>query len=100
MTEKIYTLEELRFIIRPMVEKYCAEDAILFGSYARGEATLNSDIDVVIMGGEKFDKTDVFAIAEELYQKTGKNVDVYEDSEINENNPLRNNIEKEGISIC
>ena len=36
---------ELEATIRLLLKKYHAEYALLFGSYARGEATPNSDID-------------------------------------------------------
>ena len=42
---------ELEATIRLLLKKYHAEYALLFGSYARGEATPNSDIDLVVVGG-------------------------------------------------
>ena len=74
--------------------------AVLFGSYARQEATGNSDIDLVVIGGEQFDPTDVFCIADELYGKLGKNVDVYELREINEGTDFYNSIFSEGVRIA
>ena len=50
----------------------------MFGSYARQEANAASDIDLIVVGGIKFDPTDVFCIAEELHRALGKPVDVYE----------------------
>lgn len=41
---------ELEATIRLLLKKYHAEYALLFGSYARGEATPNSDIDLVVVG--------------------------------------------------
>ncbi len=37
---------------------------LLFGSYARGEETPESDIDIIVFGGDGFKKTDIFAFAE------------------------------------
>ena len=45
---------ELEATIRLLLKKYHAEYALLFGSYARGEATPNSDIDLVVVGGPGF----------------------------------------------
>lgn len=42
----------------------------------------NSDIDFIVIGGHAFDPTNIFAIAEDLYEASGKNVDVYEINEI------------------
>ena len=49
--EKVYTIEELREIVRPIAQQYRVERVFLFGSYARGEADRNSDIDLRIDGG-------------------------------------------------
>jgi len=46
----VYTLDELREIIRPIAEKYEIPAVYIFGSYARGEATEDSDVDVLIDG--------------------------------------------------
>ena len=43
----IYTLEELREKITPIAEKYRIPAVYVFGSYARGEATEDSDVDVL-----------------------------------------------------
>ena len=80
----VLTVEDISAFILDMLKKYHAEKALLFGSYARGEATADSDIDVIIYGGDQFSPTDIFAIAEELYEKFHKPVDVYEIREINE----------------
>ena len=44
----IYTLSELSAVIRPIAEKYRLQTVFLFGSYARGEATESSDIDLLV----------------------------------------------------
>ena len=100
MSEHIYSREELIAAILPILQKYRASGAILFGSYARQEANGNSDIDLVVIGGEAFDPTDVFCIADELYRKLRKNVDVYELREINEGTDFYNAIFSEGVRIA
>lgn len=44
----IYTLDEIRQRIRPVAEKYHLRAVYVFGSYARGEARENSDIDLLV----------------------------------------------------
>ncbi|MGM9606119.1 MAG: nucleotidyltransferase family protein [Oscillospiraceae bacterium] len=44
----IYTIENLRIIIQPIVEKYQIPAIYLFGAYARGTATDESDIDLLV----------------------------------------------------
>lgn len=44
----VYTLEELARRIRPVAEKYHLKAVYIFGSYARGEAREDSDIDLLV----------------------------------------------------
>lgn len=100
MSEHIYSKEELSAIISSLLEKYSAQQAILFGSYARQEARAASDIDLIVVGGKAFDPTDVFALADDLHRMTGKNVDVYELSEINSGTDFYDTILAEGVRIA
>lgn len=100
MSEHIYSKEELSAIISSLLEKYNAQQAILFGSYARQEAGVSSDIDLIVVGGEAFEPTDVFALADDLHRMTGKNVDVYELSEINSGTEFYDTILAEGVRIA
>ena len=92
--------EELEKHIKALLLKYNAEYALLFGSYARGEETGESDIDVVVIGGEKFKPVDIFAFGEELRQLTGKDVDAFEIREINKDTEFYENVIKEGVRIA
>ena len=42
----IYSIQEIRDKITPICKNYNAKAAYLFGSYARGDADENSDIDI------------------------------------------------------
>ena len=44
----IYTLEEIEQRIRPVAEKYRLQAVYVFGSYARGEAKEDSDVDILV----------------------------------------------------
>ena len=96
----VYTQRELIPIIHALLRKYSAERAILFGSYARNEAEARSDIDLLVVGGARFDPTDIFTLAEELHRKTGKAVDVYELREIDQNSAFYRTILEEGVRIA
>lgn len=100
MPERVYTQEEIAGAVVPLLKKYRAERAILFGSYARKEATAASDVDLVIIGGGRFDPTDVFCIADELYRALGKAVDVYELREIDAGTPFYDAVFSEGVQIA
>ena len=100
MSEKVYSIEEITQIILPLIKKYRASKVILFGSYARNEADKDSDIDVLVIGGDAFDPTDVFCIADELNRISQKKVDVYEEREINHTSAFYNTIISEGVEIA
>ena len=56
MSDKIYTLEELRAIVKPIAEKYRIPTVYVYGSYARGEANTDSDVDLLVdLTGAKMD---------------------------------------------
>lgn len=44
----IFTIEEIKSRIMPIVEKYRIPALYLFGSYARGDATADSDLDFLV----------------------------------------------------
>ena len=96
----VMTMKELEAVIRALLRKYHAEYALLFGSYARGEATADSDIDVIVFGGKNFRPTDIFAFGEELRQLTGKDVDAFEIREVNVGTPFYNAVMEEGVRIA
>ena len=45
MTNKVYSIEEIKNIVQPIAKEYGVQRVFLFGSYARGEATPLSDLD-------------------------------------------------------
>ena len=50
MNEKVYSIDEITAILLPIIIKYKADKAILFGSYAKNMAGPESDIDVMVIG--------------------------------------------------
>ena len=94
------SLNEIKVSVTSLLKKYHAESALLFGSYARGTATDDSDIDIVVFGGQDFTRTDIFAFAEDLRCLTGLDVDAFEISEINADSPLHTALMEEGVKIA
>ena len=48
MTNRIYSVEEIQNIVAPIAIRHGLKRVFLFGSYARGTATNNSDIDLCV----------------------------------------------------
>lgn len=98
MSTQVYTLDQLRNLIAPLLLKYDIQSASIFGSYARGEADKDSDIDVLLVGNPGFNSFNVFGVAEDLYNLSGKNVDVFEISELLEGS-FKETILKEAVPL-
>ena len=100
MSEKILSLDDIQKIVTPLAEKYHISDVYIFGSYARNEATANSDIVFLVFGGEGFRLTSVFAFAEELRMMIQKEIDVFEINEVNENSQFYKTIMREKLKVA
>ena len=48
MKEQVYTINEIRKIVAPIAKKHHVDRVFLFGSYARGSATVSSDVDLCV----------------------------------------------------
>ena len=97
-SDKVYTVDELRAIILPLLERHGMASASLFGSYARGEVDASSDIDVILVGRDGCRALDVLAVTEELHRASGKAVDVYEISELREG-AFRDTVLREALAL-
>ena len=73
---KVFSLDEINRISIPIAEKYGVAKLYIFGSYARKEATENSDIDLLIDKGDVRNLLDYFAFVSDLEDGFGKHVDV------------------------
>lgn len=93
------TKSDIENAIRTLLIRYNAEYALLFGSYARGEETPDSDVDVVVFGGKNFKKSNIFAFSEDLREMIGKNVDAFEICEVDTDSLLYKKIISESIKI-
>lgn len=100
MNDTVFTLENIITMVKPIAEKYQVQQIYLFGSYARGEADINSDLDFLVYGGENFKLTKIFALAEELREVLNKKVDVFEIHEINTDSDFYNTIMKERLLVA
>lgn len=79
MEEKIYTIEEIKRITRPIFEEYGIEKAYIFGSYARGDRDINSDIDIMIVAKKIKSLLVIGELLETLKEKLKKQVDLIEE---------------------
>lgn len=99
MSEKIYTIEELKSILQDIFKNFAVKKAILFGSYAKNTPTSKSDIDLVIDSEGKLLNIYFYGLLEDLVQKLQKNIDLFEISEIQKNSRIYNDIQNEGVVV-
>ena len=100
MQTSVFTMEQIAAAVKPLADKYRVKEIYLFGSYARGEADENSDLDFLVFGGEMFRRTMIFALAEDLREVLKKNVDVFEIAEVNSDSNFYQTIMKEKVLVA
>ena len=72
----ILTIDEIREKIRPICEQYKIEKVWLFGSYARGEAREDSDVDFHVKAAEKMKFLELGGFYADLEEALGKEIDL------------------------
>ena len=96
-TSTVYTLDDLRRIIVPLVAERGMGNARVFGSYARGEATPESDIDLLVdKGSARY--LALCGLAGAIYEATGKLPDVYDVSQLKDGQ-FRDEVLKESVIL-
>lgn len=87
----VYTLNELKNIITPVTRKYGIPAVYVFGSYARNEATEQSDVDLLIdrTGSSIHNMFDMGGLYEELRERIGKEIDLVTTQTLEQNSTKR-----------
>ena len=101
MDKKTYSIEEIIRIIAPIAKQYGVDRVYLFGSYARGEANEQSDIDLCIDAASirgMFAMGGLYADLKEALQKQLDIVTV-RSLKYNTDESFLNNIQKDRILI-
>jgi predicted nucleotidyltransferase len=78
MSQKPYSIDEIKERIAPVAECYGVEKIYLFGSYARGEAKPGSDIDLCIEKGRLRTLFELSGFCVDIEDALKKHVDVVE----------------------
>ena len=97
--EEVISLNEVLDMIMPIIEPSPIRRVIVFGSYAKGTALQNSDIDLVIDSAGELDGIEFFIYADKLASALPLKSDIYELIEIKKPSSLYNRIMEEGVVI-
>lgn len=91
------TKEEIIRSLRPVFQGKGVRRAVLFGSYAKGTQTANSDIDILVdsgLHGLRF-----FGLLEDVCTSVDRPVDMIDVYQLKEGSNLAKDIEESGIVI-
>ncbi|HEY2580526.1 MAG TPA: nucleotidyltransferase domain-containing protein [Mucilaginibacter sp.] len=82
-------LEQYRQLILPVLKRYFIRRAAIFGSFAKGKFTVDSDVDLLIEPGKDFTIFNMLKLEEEISDLIKRKVDLVE------YNALKPSIKKE-----
>lgn len=95
----VLTIKQIKESINPIMERHGIKNVYLFGSYARGEATRESDIDIYCDSGDVDSLWKHSAFQDELADALGKDVDVIAiGSQMDDY--FKQQLEKDMVKIC
>ena len=95
--EQIYTIDSLRSIIAPIAAQHGVDRIYLFGSYARGEANQNSDVDLRVDKGNLRGLFALGALYCDLEDSLGKKLDLLTTGSLDQS--FLKEIEKEEVLL-
>ena len=93
----VYTNNQIKEALTPVFREYGVRSAILFGSYARGQQTDKSDIDILVDSGLR--GLAFFGLLNAVTETLKKDVDLLDVSQIKPNSPIEEQARSMGVSI-
>lgn len=97
MSDNIYSISNIQSILNPVFQSYHIKKAILFGSYAKGQASQKSDVDILVDSGLK--GLAFFGLLEDVVTALDKNVDLLDTSQVLPDSLVDQEIKKCGVLI-
>ena len=97
--DKIMTIDEIRELSVPVVKQFPVKQLILYGSYARNQATPDSDIDLLVDSGDTLLGWGLCKLISALSDSLPKQFHCYEKSMVLTNPDLTENIKKDGVVL-
>ena len=92
----IYAIDDLKTVISDVAQQYGVKKVALFGSYAAGQQTADSDIDLLIEKGELKGLFMFNGFINSLSERLGKDVDVITYSSL-EHSMIKDTVKNEVI---
>lgn len=99
MSSDLISIETIKEKTLPIFKNYPISKAILFGSYAKGDAKVSSDIDLYIDTNGKLRGLDFVGLLEVLVNTLEIDIDLIDKTHIEPNSIIMREIEKGGMVI-
>ena len=96
-TNNTFGLLEIKSRLEPIFAESGVKYAILFGSYAQGQATPNSDVDILVDSGLR--GLDFVGLIEYVREALQKNVDLIDVHYLDSNSPINQEVAATGVRI-
>jgi len=96
---QVYTTEDIRRKLYPLFSGLPVEQAILFGSYAKGTPSHASDVDIMINSNGKIRGIDFFGVLEDITEALKMQVDLIEASQLINGGRAQREIAETGVVI-
>ncbi|MCL2189422.1 MAG: nucleotidyltransferase domain-containing protein [Defluviitaleaceae bacterium] len=99
MNTQTYTIEKLKELLSPIATELGLERIIVFGSYARGEQGVASDLDLIIDSGGRLKGKHLFSAIYKIDRLIPMKTDIFELSEVKKPSQTYTAILNEGVTI-
>ena len=93
------SLADITSVVSRVLPHYDVRQAYLFGSFARGDQTPNSDIDLRLACGDSMTFGTLYELSLELEEKLGRKVDIVTNPPEHMRQAFRKSIEQDEVCI-
>ncbi len=97
MCDTVYSVDEIKSALQPVFVRYNVKKAVLFGSYVKGLANKESDVDLLLDSGLRGLK--FVGLIEDVRAALDKDVDVFDKTHIIPDSKISSEIQKDGVVI-
>ena len=97
LSDKIYSVEEIRRLVNPVLSRNNVRKAVLFGSYVKGSADEKSDVDILLDSG--LTGLQFVGLIEDIRFALDKDVDVFDVTHIVPDSKIYSEISRDGVVI-
>ncbi len=97
MCQDIYSIDQIKSKLKPILIGYGVNRAVLFGSYGKGHPTPESDLDILV--DSKLKGLRFVGLLEDISEIMGKAVDLFDVTHVEAGSEIDKEIKKTGVII-